>query len=139
MPLVYQAPTTTRENIETPLSRDRKTRFCPATRRLGVERRGVRSGAQHLYVGAADWCSTVQLVPRNSAGATKRRGLVRRGESGEYDPANAKGWLTAFDAENGAVRWKFAAPRPVLAGVTPTAGGLVFAADLGGDAIRVRR
>jgi hypothetical protein len=47
-------------------------------------------------------------------------------------PANAKGWLTAFDAENGAVRWKFAAPRPVLAGVTPTAGGLVFAADLGG-------
>ena len=47
-------------------------------------------------------------------------------------PANAKGWLTAFDAENGAVRWKFAAPRPILAGVTPTAGGVVFAADLGG-------
>ena len=47
-------------------------------------------------------------------------------------PANAKGWLTAFDADNGAVRWKFAAPRPMLAGVTPTAGGLVFAADLGG-------
>ena len=47
-------------------------------------------------------------------------------------PANAKGWLTAFDADNGAVRWKFAAPRPILAGVTPTAGGIVFAADLGG-------
>jgi alcohol dehydrogenase (cytochrome c) len=30
------------------------------------------------------------------------------------------------------VRWKFPAPRPVLAGVTPTAGGLVFTADLGG-------
>jgi alcohol dehydrogenase (cytochrome c) len=48
-------------------------------------------------------------------------------------PANAKGWLTAFDADNGAVRWKFAASRPILAGVTPTAGGLVFAADLGGS------
>jgi alcohol dehydrogenase (cytochrome c) len=45
---------------------------------------------------------------------------------------NAKGWLTAFDAENGAVRWKFQAPRPILAGVTPTAGGVVFTADMGG-------
>ena len=30
------------------------------------------------------------------------------------------------------MRWKFAAPAPVLAGVTPTGGGLVFSADLGG-------
>jgi alcohol dehydrogenase (cytochrome c) len=40
--------------------------------------------------------------------------------------------LTAFDADTGAVRWKFAAPAPVLAGVTPTGGGLVFSADLAG-------
>ena len=45
----------------------------------------------------------------------------------------AKGWLTAFDAETGDVRWKYHAPHPMLAGVTPTAGGLVFAADLGGQ------
>ena len=31
------------------------------------------------------------------------------------------------------MRWKFAAPAPVLAGVTPTAGGLVFSADLHGE------
>jgi len=31
------------------------------------------------------------------------------------------------------VRWKFAGTRPVLAGVTPTASGLVFTADLGGN------
>jgi alcohol dehydrogenase (cytochrome c) len=43
------------------------------------------------------------------------------------------GWLTAFDAETGSVRWKYHAPHPMLAGVTPTAGGLVFAADLGGQ------
>ena len=43
-----------------------------------------------------------------------------------------QGWLTAFDADNGAVRWKFAASRPVLAGLTPIAGGVVFAADVGG-------
>lgn len=51
-----------------------------------------------------------------------------------FDPAEkAKGWLTAFDAETGSVRWKYAAPHPMLAGVTPTASGLAFAADLGGQ------
>jgi len=30
------------------------------------------------------------------------------------------------------VRWKFQTARPVNAAVTPTAGGLVFTADLGG-------
>ena len=40
-----------------------------------------------------------------------------------FDPPDkAKGWLTAFDAETGSVRWKFPAPHPMLAGVTPTAG-----------------
>jgi alcohol dehydrogenase (cytochrome c) len=51
-----------------------------------------------------------------------------------FDPADqAKGWVTAFEAESGRVRWKFPAPRPILAGVTPTAGGVVFTADLGGN------
>jgi len=48
-------------------------------------------------------------------------------------PGTARGWLTAFDAENGRVRWKYQAPHPVVAGVTPTGGDLVFAADRGGD------
>jgi len=50
------------------------------------------------------------------------------------DPSSgARGWLTAYDAENGRIRWKFKAPHPIVAGVTPTGGDLVFAADLGGD------
>ena len=100
--------------------------------RSGTARR-IHPSLNTLYVGAADWCSTVQLVPDIGAGAADRAraGLARRRQAMD-PPANAKGWLTAFDADNGAVRWKFAAPRPMLAGVTPTAGGLVFAADLGG-------
>ena len=47
-------------------------------------------------------------------------------------PEKARGWVTSFDADNGAVRWKKQLPHPVLAGVTPTAGGVVFTADLGG-------
>jgi alcohol dehydrogenase (cytochrome c) len=53
--------------------------------------------------------------------------------SEQFDPVeSARGWITAVDADNGAVRWKFHAPKPVLAAVTPTAGGLLFGADLGG-------
>jgi alcohol dehydrogenase (cytochrome c) len=133
MPLVYQKPTTTRANIETPLSRDAKTRFCPGYLG-GSEWNGAafHPSLNTLYVGAVDWCATVQLLPESAPVPLQGSGWFGSA-SLELDPADsAKGWLTAFDAENGAVRWKFAASRPVLAGVTATAGGLVFAADLGG-------
>jgi alcohol dehydrogenase (cytochrome c) len=49
------------------------------------------------------------------------------------DPTEkATGWVTALDAITGSIRWKFHAPAPIVAGVTPTAGGLVFTGDLGG-------
>jgi alcohol dehydrogenase (cytochrome c) len=133
MPLVYQVPTTTRANTGTSLTRDTKTRFCPGYLG-GSEWNGAafHPGLDLLYVGAVDWCATVQLVPESAPVPAKGAGWFGAA-SQRLDPADsAKGWLTAYDAENGTVRWKFAAPRPLLAGVTPTAGGLVFAADLGG-------
>ena len=132
-PILYQVPTTTRENIDVPLSRDHPVRFCP-----GILGGAEWNGAAYdplrnaFYVGANDWCTTVQLqresapVPRVGAGWFGA--AVQRQDSAQA----ARGWVTAYDAESGRVRWKFAAPKPVLAGVTPTAGGLVFTADLGG-------
>ena len=133
LPLLFQRPTTTRENIETPLSRERKTRFCPGYLG-GSEWNGAafHPGLNALYVGAVDWCSTVQLAAASAPVPPTGAGWFGAATQGMDPPANAKGWLTAFDADDGVVRWKFAAPRPMLAGVTPTAGGLVFAADLGG-------
>ena len=133
LPLLYQVPTTTRENIATPLSRNARTRFCPGYLG-GSEWNGAafHPSLNTLYVGAVDWCATVQLVPEATPVPAKGAGWFGAA-SQRLDPSDsAKGWITAFDADNGAVRWKFAASRPVLAGVTPTAGGLVFAADLGG-------
>ncbi|MEP6764670.1 MAG: PQQ-binding-like beta-propeller repeat protein [Gemmatimonadaceae bacterium] len=133
MPMLYQVPTTTRENIDTPLSREKKIRFCPGNQG-GSEWNGAAFHPQlnTLYVGTVDWCSNVQLI-RDSVTVPPMGSGWFGAASQNMDPqASAKGWLTAFDADNGAVRWKFAAPRPMLAGVTPTAGGLVFAADLGG-------
>ena len=135
LPLLYQVPTTTRENVDVPLSRDRPTRFCPGILG-GAEWNGAAFDPSRntFFVGANDWCTTVQL--QREAAPVPRIGAAWFGNAPggqRMDSASmVKGWLTAFDAENGAVRWKFAAPRPVLAGVTPTAGGLVFSADLSG-------
>lgn len=77
----------------------------------------------------------MQLVRELAVPATGQVWFGSTGSMAEMiDPsAMARGWLTAFDAENGHVRWKFKAPHPIVAGVTPTGGDLVFAADLGGD------
>jgi alcohol dehydrogenase (cytochrome c) len=133
LPTLFQSPTTTRENVDVPLSRTERVRFCP-----GIQGGNEWNGAAFhpelnlLYTGAVDWCASVQLaaeVTVPSAGAIWFGSAV--GEIQE-PPETAKGWITAFDADTGAVRWKFAATAPVVAGVTPTAGGLVLTADLTG-------
>jgi len=43
---------------------------------------------------------------------------------------NWAGWVTAVDADTGQVKWKFRAGAPVLSGITPTKGNLVFAGDM---------
>jgi len=132
IPLLSQTPTTTRSNVNVPLSREHPVRFCPGYTG-GTEWNGAAysPASNSLFVGAVDHCSHVQLQKSISLPKAGRIwfGSVRA----DFDPASdARGWLTAYNAENGAVRWKFQAPHPILAGVTPTAGQLVFAADQGG-------
>jgi alcohol dehydrogenase (cytochrome c) len=133
LPTIFQAATTTRENADVPLSRTAPVRFCP-----GIQGGNEWNGAAFhpalnmLYTGAVDWCANVQLAAEITVPSP---GAIWFGSAiGEVQgPASeAKGWITAFDADSGAVKWKFAAPAPVVAGVTPTAGGLVFTADLTG-------
>ncbi len=55
---------------------------------------------------------------------------------GQQDPKEKwGGWLTAFDADTGAERWKYHSSAPLLAAVTATSGGLVFTGDLLGDVL----
>lgn len=136
IPLLSQTPTTTRENAHVPLSREHAVHFCPGMGG-GSEWNGAAYSPKtdSLFVGAVDLCAHVQLVRELEVPS---HGQVWFGSSGSMaqmiDPnSTARGWLTAFNAENGRVRWKFKAPHPVVAGVTPTGGSLVFAADLGGD------
>ena len=43
------------------------------------------------------------------------------------------GWLHAVDADTGVWKWRLKSNYPILSGVTPTAGGLVFFGDTGGN------
>jgi alcohol dehydrogenase (cytochrome c) len=137
LPLLSQTPTTTRENMEVPLSRDSVVRFCPGILG-GVEWNGAAYSSETnlLYVGAVDWCARVQLKRDTmTVPATGTSWLAAENDMATmFDPPDrARGWVTAFDAENGLVRWKYRAAHPILGAVTPTAGGLVFTADLGGQ------
>jgi alcohol dehydrogenase (cytochrome c) len=138
--VVYSVETTTRGNLEERLSTTRPTRFCPGTQG-GTEWNGPAYSPllELAYVGAVDWCTTIQIVPAHKLLERAVPGKPYAGaddpkaEFGEMDPpAFWRGWLTAFDVDTGQVRWRYMAPAPILAGVTVTAGGLVFLGDLAG-------
>jgi alcohol dehydrogenase (cytochrome c) len=83
-----------------------------------------------LYVPAVDWCATftafeqVRHIP----------GKLYMGGTADLDaPSRAQGWITAVDASTGAVRWKYRSPRPMVAAVTSSAGGVLFTGELTGD------
>jgi alcohol dehydrogenase (cytochrome c) len=132
--LLSQTPTTTRTNTDVALSRDTTTTFCPGSQG-GSEWNGAAYSPQtnSFYVGAVDWCMRVRLKRDTTTLPTTGMWLGNENKDVLTPPASAKGWLTSFDAENGSVKWKFQTSRPILAGVTPTAGGIVFTADLGGQ------
>jgi PQQ-dependent dehydrogenase (methanol/ethanol family) len=78
-----------------------------------------------LFVNSVDWCVTLTLQSgtKNNFGGSLR-----------FDPPDAaKGWLRAFDAKTGAPKWSYHSASPMVAGVTPTGGGLVFTGSLDGD------
>lgn len=137
LPLLYGQPTTTRRNVDVPLSREQATEFCPGMFG-GNEWNGAAFNPKlnTIFVGAVDWCSRVTLTPKDAP--VPKTGDIWLGVKEPMTEAmmpwsTARGWLTAYDADTGAVRWKVEAPKPVLGGVTPTAGGVVFASDLAGN------
>jgi len=80
-----------------------------------------------LVTGSVDVCFIVKL------GKTKYS-ATEANFGGTVEPDGpATGWVTAVDADTGQVRWKYHAEKPVVAGVTPTAGGVTFTGDLNGN------
>ena len=43
------------------------------------------------------------------------------------------GWVYAVDADTGVWKWRLKSNYPIVSGMTPTAGGVVFFGDVGGN------
>ena len=135
---VFRTPITTVENENAPLT-EKGTHFCPGTQG-GSEWNGPAYDPETnlAFTGSVDWCTTVALKPgaaaRSGSPGQPWTGAQEPHIFGTFDPPERfGGWLTATDADSGVIRWRVKAPAPVLSAVTPTAGGLVFFGDLGGN------
>jgi len=135
---LYRTKITTVSNETAPLTAT-GTRFCPGTQG-GVEWNGPAYSPQTnlVYTGAVDWCSTVRVaddakVRSVSQGQPWSGSADEKEMFGKMDPQSRwAGWLYASDAATGARKWRFKSEAPLMSGVTPTAGGLLFFGDMRG-------
>jgi alcohol dehydrogenase (cytochrome c) len=134
--ILFRAPVTRIENIDAPLTA-KGTRFCPGVNG-GVEWNGptYAPGIDAFFVNAIDWCTTVKIAPVEKL--QRKKGLPWTGSSELRHPFGVQdsawgGWLTAVDGSTGAMRWRYRSDTPLVAGITSTAGGLVFTGDLSGQ------
>ncbi len=128
---LYSTPVTTRENADVPLTTT-STRFCPGATGGTLWNGPAYSPDTNLfYDGAVDWCVTVIMDATELAKKPGEfwTGAALMAQFGTHD-LNWAGWLTAVDADSGQMKWRFHAPAPIVSGITPTRGGLVFAADM---------
>ena len=82
-----------------------------------------------LFVGAVDMC----MVMKSASGSTYTPRALNFGGSVVPGGEGPTGWVTAVDANTGAIRWKYRSDTPVIGGVTPTAGGIVMTGDNAGN------
>jgi alcohol dehydrogenase (cytochrome c) len=140
--LLYRTPVTRIENADAPFSPGKSVHFCPGSTG-GNEWNGPAYDPQTnlVYVGEVEWCTTASLMPARKIAAA-RPATPWSGEA-SLNPFNTwgrpdrvfdwAGWTYAVDADTGAWRWRAKTNYPIQSGMTPTAGGVVFFGDMGGN------
>ena len=81
-----------------------------------------------IVVGAVDWCAILSA----EEGFKFKPGEFNLGGAIKFSDV-ARGWITSLDADSGTPRWKFETPGPMVSGIVPTAGGVIFAGDMKGN------
>ena len=122
-----QAPFTTRSNVDA-LPSAAGVHVCPGA--LGQYNGPAFSPLEgRVFVAAADRCNVLtRAEPHYVPGGVYFGGMFRMDP-----PALQSGWVKAFDAISGHEVWSVHRKDPVLAAVTPTAGGLLLTGDMGGS------
>ena len=129
--LVFKLPVTTMLNHDQPLTAE-GVRVCPVA---GVQWNGPAHSLANdlLYVNAIDWCTLFKLGPAPTWAAGKAYTGLANG-FGTNDPISKwSGWINAIDPKTGQFVWRVHWPTPMYAGITATAGNVLFTGDLNGD------
>ena len=141
--LLYRTPVTKIENVDAPFATDKAVHYCPGASG-GSEWNGPAydPDVNLIITGEMDWCTTVrrqtdeQLQDAPTGGPWFGNSMRnpfhlfgRQDETGSF----WGGWLYAVDADTGVWKWRMRSNYPIVGAVTPTAGGLVFVGDVGGN------
>jgi alcohol dehydrogenase (cytochrome c) len=141
--LLYRTPVTRIENVDEPFAVDKDVHFCPGA--AGGEEWNSPAYdplTNLIFTPDVEWCTTVKLQTREEIAAaplgqpwTGQKALNPFNEFGEFSRADRvwAGWLYATDADTGMWKWRLQSNYPIFGAVTPTAGGLVFFGDMGGN------
>ena len=137
---LFKVPATRVENVAETFTHGEEVHFCP----------GAVGGAEWnspsyvpqtnlILVGEVEWCDTA--TPKDAD--ELRRVKVGQPWAGMWtrNPFNMfgrmdktwAGWVHAVDADTGVWKWRLKSNYPIVGGLTPTAGGVVFFGDVGGN------
>ena len=127
--LVAKTEVSRHENVDVPLT-VQGVHHCPGIVG-GVEWNGLAySPVDRLtFVNSVDYCATTTLQDLNfQVNSSYMGGKVT------WDPiSQARGFTYGLDGATGKVVWTHESQSPMIAGVTPTAGGVVFTGSIDGD------
>jgi alcohol dehydrogenase (cytochrome c) len=140
--MLYRNRMTRVDNAEAQFSPGKPVHYCPGSIG-GAEWNGPAYDPRNnlVMVGEVEWCSTATVQTKQEMQATPP-GRPWSGEAsrnpynlwGKQDPVfDWAGWVTAVDADSGQWRWRAKTNYPIQSGMTPTAGGVVFFGDMGGN------
>jgi alcohol dehydrogenase (cytochrome c) len=141
--LLYRVPITTVENDGQDFAVGQNVHFCPGP--VGGDEwntPGFDPTTNLILSGTVDWCDTVRIVDDKGLAAipigqpfTGIAYLNPINMFGKENPTDGHwaGWVYASDADTGVWKWRAKSNYPILGAITPTAGGVVFFGDLGGN------
>jgi alcohol dehydrogenase (cytochrome c) len=140
--LLYRVPVTRMENTAATFSAGKSVHFCPGSTG-GAEWNGPAYDPHTnlILIGEVDWCTTVTLQSNEQIQASKvgqpwsaEASLNPYDTWGAADPfMDWAGWVYAVDADTGVWKWRVKTNYPIQSGMTPTAGGVAFFGDMGGN------
>jgi alcohol dehydrogenase (cytochrome c) len=124
-------------------AQDKPVHFCPGS--VGGDEwnsPGYDPTTNLILSDTVEWCSTVMLQSNKTleaapvgqpwSGMSTLNLINMFGKNTKTDGTWA-GWVYATDADTGVWKWRVKSNFPIIAAITPTAGGVVFFADVGGN------